>query len=93
MQSLETFVFALVFSGKVGVYDGRTGIPGEKSTPLAEGLTEDFEERLKVFGKRDDGITVRSIDYHPLVCSICASSNPGDGQAFHRPCQVFADFK
>ncbi len=62
VQSLETFVFALVFSGKVGVYDGRTGIPGEKPTPVAQGLTKGFEGRLKEFGKRDDKVvTVRDI--------------------------------
>jgi hypothetical protein len=62
VQSLETFVFALVFSGKVGVYDGRTGIPGENPTPVAEGLTKGFEERLREFGKREDKtITVRDI--------------------------------
>lgn len=62
VQSLETFIFALVFSGKVGVYNGRTGIPGENPTPVAEGLTKGFEERLREFGKREDkAITVRDI--------------------------------
>jgi hypothetical protein len=56
LQSLETFVFALIFSGKVGVYDGRTGIPSQKPTPLAKGLTRGFEYRLKEFGKRADRI-------------------------------------
>ncbi len=62
VHSLETFVFALVFSGKVGVYQKRTGIPGEQPTPITEGLTKGFEERLKPFGDRADTvITVRGI--------------------------------
>jgi hypothetical protein len=50
MESLNTFIFALVFSSEVGVYDGRQGIPGETPTLVAEGLTKGFEGRLKVFG-------------------------------------------
>lgn len=61
-RSLETFIFALVFSGKVGVYQKRTGIPGEKPTPIAEGLTKGFEERLHPFGDRNSNvITVQDI--------------------------------
>jgi hypothetical protein len=81
VQSLETFVFALVFSGRIGVYDGRTGIPGEKPTPIAEGLTKGFEERLKEFGKRDDKIvTVRDIltDKRQEVFTHIETINRGD---------------
>jgi hypothetical protein len=81
LQSLETFVFALVFSGKVGVYGGRTGIPGEKPTPVAEGLTKGFGERLKEFGKRDDRIvTVRDIlkDKRQKVFTHIETINRGD---------------
>lgn len=49
IESLNTFIFALMFSSEVGVYDGRQGIPGEPPTLLAEGLTKGFERRLKLF--------------------------------------------
>jgi hypothetical protein len=51
IQSLEVFVFALLFSGKVGVYQRITGVVDQqKGSMPARGLTEGFDERLRLFG-------------------------------------------
>jgi len=80
LDSLNTFIFALVFSSEIGVYDGRQGIPGETPTLAAEGLTNGFEKRLRVFGNLPnlvvtvpDTLTKRSSDVAAHIATINAT--------------------
>jgi hypothetical protein len=57
-QSLETFVFALIFSGKVGVYTGRDQRPGQTPMATETALTKGFGNRLQLFDRKDQDITI-----------------------------------